>query len=89
MVRARAGDPPALAAFDRYVDRLARGLAVVCDLVDPDVIVLGGGMSKAPEIYDRLPGAIAAALTAAPGLARLVARRTRLPASALRVRSGR
>lgn len=47
------------AALDRYVDRLARGLAMVCDVLDPDVIVLGGGMSNVDLLYDRLPGAIA------------------------------
>ena len=56
---ARGGEPEAAAALDRYVDRLARGLAVICDIVDPDVIVLGGGMSNVDELYDRLPGAIA------------------------------
>lgn len=47
----RAGDALANAALDRYIDRLARGLAVVCDLIDPDVIVLGGGMSNIAELY--------------------------------------
>lgn len=55
---ARAGDARAAAAFDRYVDRLARGLAVVCDVLDPDVIVLGGGMSNVEALYERLPQAI-------------------------------
>lgn len=57
---ARSGDSQAAAALERYVDRLSRGLAVVCDVLDPDVIVLGGGMSNVAELYDRLPGAIAA-----------------------------
>ena len=56
---ARAGDPAAAAAFARYQDRLARGLAVVCDIVDPDIIVLGGGMSNVQELYAALPGLIA------------------------------
>lgn len=55
---ARAGDPPAVGALDRYVGRLARALAVVCDIIDPDVIVLGGGMSNTDELYDRLPALI-------------------------------
>jgi len=55
---ARGGEAAAAAALDRYVDRLARGLAMVCDVLDPDVIVLGGGMSNVDELYDRLPGAI-------------------------------
>ena len=49
---ARAGDAAAAAALDRYVDRLARGLAVIGDILDPDVIVLGGGMSNVDELYD-------------------------------------
>jgi fructokinase len=56
---ARRGDAHAVAALDQYVDRLARGLAVVCDVFDPDVIVLGGGMSNVRELYERLPAAIA------------------------------
>lgn len=47
------------AALDLYIDRLARGLAVVVDLLDPDVIVLGGGMSNIARLYDTLPAAIA------------------------------
>ena len=47
------------AALDRYIDRLARGLAVVVDLLDPDIIVLGGGMSNIGRLYEGLPGAIA------------------------------
>lgn len=50
-----AADP----AVDRYIDRLGRGLAVVVDLLDPDVIVLGGGMSNIERLYADLPGAIA------------------------------
>lgn len=56
---ASAGDPEASAALDRYVDRLARGLAVVCNLVDPDAIVLGGGVSNVSALYRRLPDRIA------------------------------
>lgn len=57
---AQAGELDARAALDRYVSRLARGLAVICDIVDPDVIVLGGGMSNVDELYGRLPAEIAA-----------------------------
>ena len=56
---ARAGDADAGASLERYVDRLARGLAVVCDILDPDVIVLGGGMSNVAELYERLPEQVA------------------------------
>jgi fructokinase len=55
---ARAGEAEAAAELDRYVDRLGRGLAVVCDILDPDVIVLGGGLSNVAELYARLPAAI-------------------------------
>jgi fructokinase len=60
MARARQGEAAAIAAFDRYVDRLGRALAVVGDILDPDVIVLGGGMSNTDELYDRVPPIAAA-----------------------------
>ena len=44
------GEAEARASVDRYVNRLARGLATVINVVDPDVIVLGGGMSNLPEL---------------------------------------
>ncbi len=56
--QARAGDTVAAATLSRYVDRLARGLAVIVNIIDPDVIVLGGGISNVAELYERLPGAI-------------------------------
>ena len=46
-------------AIDRYIDRLSRSLAVVVDILDPDVIVLGGGMSNIEQLYADLPAAIA------------------------------
>ena len=52
---ARTGDAGAAAALDRYIDRLGRALAMVVNLVDPEVFVLGGGMSNVAELYDRLP----------------------------------
>jgi fructokinase len=55
---AAAGDSPALLALRRYEDRLARGLAAVVNLLDPDAIVLGGGMSNLPD----LPAAVSALL---------------------------
>jgi fructokinase len=56
---ARQGDAQAQASLGRYVDRLGRGLAAICNILDPDVIVLGGGMSNLPELYARLPAEIA------------------------------
>lgn len=58
MTAARAGDVGASAAFERYVSRLARALATLVNLFDPDVFVFGGGMSNVAELYERLPGAI-------------------------------
>ncbi len=55
---AAAGEPAAAASLEAYVDRLARGLAVIADILDPDVIVLGGGMSNVELLYGRLPTAI-------------------------------
>jgi fructokinase len=57
--RARAGEEQADAALDRYIDRLGRALAVLVDIVDADVIVLGGGMSNVAELYDRVPAIVA------------------------------
>ena len=57
--RAAAGDPRAQAALDRHVDRLARGLAVIVDVLDPDVIVLGGGLSNMDHLYELVAPAMA------------------------------
>ena len=54
----RSGDAPARATFERYVGRLGRALAVVCNLLDPDTIVFGGGLSNVTEIYSTLPAVI-------------------------------
>ncbi|HJR56088.1 MAG TPA: ROK family protein [Rhizomicrobium sp.] len=43
------------AAMARHADRLARGLATVCNIIDPDVIVLGGGLSNIASLYEALP----------------------------------
>jgi fructokinase len=53
--RAAAGDVRAQVALDRHVDRLARGLAMVINLLDPDAIVLGGGLSNMDHLYTALP----------------------------------
>lgn len=50
-----AGDEGARAALDRYVHRLTRGLAQVINIFDPEVIVLGGGMSNVTALYEEVP----------------------------------
>lgn len=47
--------PDAVAAVERYCERLARALATIVNVLDPHVIVLGGGMSKEPRLYARVP----------------------------------
>jgi fructokinase len=54
-LRAERGEPHARAALARYVDRLARALASVINLLDPDAIVLGGGVSNVGALYSELP----------------------------------
>ncbi len=62
---ARKGDLGAQATLDRHADRLARGLAVICRILDPDVIVLGGGLSQLPHLYAVLPDLMAPYILAA------------------------
>jgi fructokinase len=52
---AEAGDPEAKAALARHADRLARGLASVVNVLDPEVIVLGGGLSNLAHLYEVIP----------------------------------
>jgi fructokinase len=52
---ARAGDPAAEATLERYADRLARSLASIVNVFDPEVIVLGGGVSNIASLYRRVP----------------------------------
>jgi len=52
-VRARQGNGPAITTLSGHVDRLARGLAQVVNIIDPDVIVLGGGLSQLPYLYEQ------------------------------------
>ncbi|MEP6688403.1 MAG: ROK family protein [Gemmatimonadales bacterium] len=55
---AAAGDSPAGRTLERYHDRLARALAAVINLLDPDVIVLGGGMSNLPNLASAVSAAL-------------------------------
>jgi fructokinase len=53
--RADAGDARATAALERYERRFARAIASIINVVDPDVIVLGGGLSNIDRLYDNVP----------------------------------
>jgi fructokinase len=53
--RAAAGDERCESTLARYEDRLARALASVVNLLDPDVIVLGGGLSNLARLYEAVP----------------------------------
>ncbi len=53
--RAEGGDARASGCLDRYERRFARALASVINVVDPDVVVLGGGLSNISRLYDRVP----------------------------------
>jgi fructokinase len=53
--RAEAGDAAAEAALARYERRMAKALAAVINVLDPDVIVLGGGMSNIERVYRHVP----------------------------------
>lgn len=55
---AASGDAQAEATLERHVDRVARALATVVNLLDPDAIVLGGGLSNLDHLYDQLPEAM-------------------------------
>lgn len=55
VARAAEGDTLAADALQRYLDRLARALASVINVLDPDVIVLGGGVSNVQALYERVP----------------------------------
>ena len=54
----RQGDRPAQDVYDAFVSRLGRALAMSANLLDPDVFVLGGGMSNVEELYEDLPKAM-------------------------------
>ncbi|MDX2257588.1 MAG: ROK family protein [Hyphomicrobiaceae bacterium] len=57
--RAAAGDGVAQASLARHAERLARGIAHVVNIIDPDVVVLGGGLSRLAHLYARLPDLVA------------------------------
>jgi fructokinase len=53
--RATAGEAAAIATLDAYEGRLARALASIINVLDPDVIVLGGGLSNIERLYANVP----------------------------------
>jgi fructokinase len=55
VARAERGERGAQAALERYEDRMARALAVVLNILDPDVVVLGGGVSQVARLYETVP----------------------------------
>ncbi len=65
VAQAAAGDAGAQRALDRHASRLARGLAMICTVLDPHVIVLGGGLSALPHLYEALPPLMAPYILAA------------------------
>ena len=54
-MRAEQGDGDAELTLQRYENRMARSLAHVINILDPDVIVLGGGMSNVQRLYQNVP----------------------------------
>jgi predicted NBD/HSP70 family sugar kinase len=57
--RALRGEPSARATMQRYARRLAKSLASVINLLDPDIVVLGGGVSNIDWLYEALPALLA------------------------------
>jgi fructokinase len=55
IARCASGETEALVALDRFADRLSRALAGIINVLDPDVIVLGGGASQIPRLYKDVP----------------------------------
>ena len=53
--RAAGGEPLASAALARYEERMARALGSIINVLDPDVVVLGGGLSNIERLYERVP----------------------------------
>jgi fructokinase len=53
--RAGCGEPLAVAALERYEERMARAIGSIINVLDPDVVVLGGGVSNIDRLYDRVP----------------------------------
>ena len=56
---ARSGEPLARETMAHFFERLAEALAIVVNVLDPDAIVIGGGLSNIDEIYELVPGLLA------------------------------
>src|SRR4029450_9999016 len=67
-----AGDAVAQAVVERYEERLARALGSIINIVDPHVIVLGGGLSNIDRLYDSVPRLWAPYVFSDAGTTRLV-----------------
>lgn len=72
---AAAGEPRAAAAMARYHDRLGRALATLVNVLDPDVVVLGGGMSNVPGLPEAAAAALARYVFSSTGVPAAVATR--------------
>ena len=55
VARSEAGEAAAVACLERYEDRLTRALAQIINILDPDIIVIGGGVSRVPRLYRNVP----------------------------------
>ena len=55
IARCEAGEAAAVASLERFEDRLTRSLAQMVNILDPDIIVLGGGVSQVPQLYQKVP----------------------------------
>ncbi len=53
--QSRSGNKSTISTMLRFYDRLARALASVINIIDPDIIVLGGGLSNIEELYEKIP----------------------------------
>lgn len=53
--KAQAGEPSARLVMDQWLDRFARAIASLINILDPDIFVIGGGLSNLTAIYDELP----------------------------------
>jgi fructokinase len=59
VVASEAGDATAHSVLERHLDRLGQALGLIVNIIDPEVIVLGGGVSRLPGLVDRLPEVLA------------------------------